>query len=96
MIEFGICVCYLYLDIDIFERVEIVVGLWCGEFDVFVGINLFCEGFDLFEVFLVVVIDVDKEGFLCSEMLLIQMVGCVVCNVNGKVIFYVDCEMDLI
>lgn len=44
----------------------------------------------MFEVLLVVIFDVDKEGFLCLECLLIQIIGCVVCNLYGKVIFYVD------
>lgn len=88
--EYGECVCYFYLDIDIVECMEIICDLCLGEFDVLVGINLLCEGLDMLEVLLVVIFDVDKEGFLCFECLLIQIIGCVVCNVNGKVIFYGD------
>lgn len=89
-IEYGICVCYLYLDVDMVECVEIICDLCLGKFDVLVGINLLCEGLDMFEVLLVVIFDVDKEGFLCFIGLLIQIIGCVVCNVCGKVILYVD------
>lgn len=77
------------------ECVEIICDLWFGMFDVLVGINLLCEGLDIFEVLFVVIFDVDKEGFLCVECLLIQMIGCVVWNVNGKVIFYVDNMIEL-
>lgn len=90
LVEYGVCVCYLYLDIDIVEWVEIIWDLCLGEFDVLVGINLLCEGLDMLEVFLVVILDVDKEGFLCFECFLIQIIGCVVWNLNGWVIFYVD------
>lgn len=89
--EQGICICYMYSDIDMIEWIEILCDLWLGVFDVLVGINLLCEGFDIFECGLVVILDVDKEGFLCSEILLIQIIGWVVCNVDGCVIMYVDC-----
>lgn len=69
--EYGECVCYLYLDIDIVECMEIICDLCLGEFDVLVGINLLCEGLDMLEVLLVVILDVDKEGFLCFECFLI-------------------------
>lgn len=69
--EYGVKVRYLYLDIDIVECIEIIWDLWIGKFDVFVGINLLWEGFDMLEVFLVVILDVDKEGFLCVECLFI-------------------------
>lgn len=69
--EYGVKVCYLYLDIDIVEWVEIICDLWLGVFDVLVGINLLCEGLDMLEVVLVVILDVDKEGFLCFECLFI-------------------------
>lgn len=61
---FGVCVRYLYFDIDMLECMEIFCDLWLGVFDVLVGINLLCEGFDLLEVLLVCVMDVDREGFL--------------------------------
>lgn len=80
----------MYFDIDMLECIEIICDLCFGVFDVLVGINLLCEGFDIFECVLVVIFDVDKEGFLCFEILFIQIIGCVVCNVDGKVVFYVD------
>lgn len=88
--EQGIKVCYMYLDIDMIEWIEILCDLWFGVFDVLIGINFFCEGLDIFECGLVVIFDVDKEGFLCLEILLVQIIGCVVWNVEGCVIMYVD------
>lgn len=93
--EYGVWVCYLYFDVDMFCCVELFSELCVGVYDVFVGINLLCEGFDLLEVLFVVIFDVDKEGFLCFGMLFIQMIGCVVCNVFGEVYMYVDKMMDL-
>lgn len=69
--EYGVKVWYLYFDIDMVECIEIICDLCLGKFDVLVGINLFWEGLDMLEVFLVVILDVDKEGFLCVEKLLI-------------------------
>jgi len=81
---------YLHSTIDTLERVEILRGLRTGEFDVLVGINLLREGLDLPEVSLVAVLDADKEGFLRSEISLIQTIGRAARNVNGKVIMYAD------
>jgi len=81
---------YLHSTIDTLERVEILRGLRSGEFDVLVGINLLREGLDLPEVSLVVILDADKEGFLRSEISLIQTIGRAARNVNGKVIMYAD------
>lgn len=88
--EIGIKVNYLYLEIKMFEWIEIICDLCFGKYDVFIGINFLREGFDILEVFLVVILDVDKEGFLCLECLFIQMIGWVVRNVEGCVIMYVD------
>lgn len=74
-------VCYLYLEINFIERIEILQWLREGEFDVLIGVNLLWEGLDLLEVFLVVILDVDKEGFLWVECFLIQIIGRVVCYV---------------
>lgn len=71
LFEMGFCVRYLYLEIDMLEWIQIICELWLGEYDVFVGVNLLREGLDLLEVLLVVIFDVDKEGFFCGEMLLI-------------------------
>lgn len=81
---------YLHSTIDTIERIEILTGLRKGEFDVLVGINLLREGLDLPEVSLVAILDADKEGFLRSEMSLIQTIGRAARNVNGKVIMYAD------
>ncbi|PIU29491.1 MAG: excinuclease ABC subunit B [Candidatus Hydromicrobium americanum] len=81
---------YLHSTIETLERVEILRGLRTGEFDVLVGINLLREGLDLPEVSLVAILDADKEGFLRSEISLIQTIGRASRNVNGKVIMYAD------
>ena len=81
---------YLHSDIETLDRVEIIRDLRLGEFDVLVGINLLREGLDLPEVSLVAVLDADKEGFLRSEVSLIQTVGRAARNVAGTVIFYAN------
>lgn len=81
---------YLHSTIETLERVEILRGLRTGEFDVLVGINLLREGLDLPEVSLVAILDADKEGFLRSEISLIQNIGRASRNVNGIVIMYAD------
>ncbi|MCP3671456.1 MAG: excinuclease ABC subunit UvrB [Gammaproteobacteria bacterium] len=88
--EHGIRVRYLHSDIETVERVEIIRDLRLGEFDVLVGINLLREGLDMPEVSLVAILDADKEGFLRSEMSLIQTIGRAARNVNGKAILYAD------
>lgn len=55
-----------------------------------VGINLLREGLDLPEVSLVAILDADKEGFLRSEMSLIQTVGRAARHVSGQAIMYAD------
>ncbi len=87
---------YLHSTIDTLERVEILRGLRTGEFDVLVGINLLREGLDLPEVSLVAILDADKEGFLRSEISLIQTIGRAARNINGKVIMYADSLTDSI
>ncbi|MCL6086888.1 MAG: excinuclease ABC subunit UvrB [Actinobacteria bacterium] len=81
---------YLHSTIDTIERIEILTGLRKGDFDVLVGINLLREGLDLPEVSLVAILDADKEGFLRSEISLIQTIGRAARNVNGVVIMYAD------
>ena len=88
--EAGIRVEYLHSDIDAIERVAILQRLRKGEFDVLVGINLLREGLDLPEVALVAILDADKEGFLRSEMSLVQTIGRAARNVEGTVIMYAD------
>lgn len=86
----GIRCCYMHYDIDTIERMDILRGLRAGEFDVLVGINLLREGLDLPEVSLVAILDADKEGFLRSEISLVQTIGRAARNSSGKVIMYAD------
>ncbi len=81
---------YLHYDIDTIERMDILRGLRAGEFDVLVGINLLREGLDLPEVSLVAILDADKEGFLRSEISLVQTIGRAARNAGGEVIMYAD------
>ena len=84
----GIKVRYMHSDISTIERAEIIKDLRMGEFDVLVGINLLREGLDIPEVALVAILDADKEGFLRSEMSLIQTIGRAARNSEGQVIMY--------
>ena len=86
----GIKVRYMHSDISTIERAEIIKDLRMGEFDVLVGINLLREGLDIPEVALVAILDADKEGFLRSEMSLIQTIGRAARNSEGQVIMYAD------
>ncbi len=81
---------YIHHNVDTMERMAIIRDLRAGLFDVLVGINLLREGLDLPEVSLVAILDADKEGFLRSEMSLIQTIGRAARHVNGKVILYGD------
>ncbi|MBR3790612.1 MAG: excinuclease ABC subunit UvrB [Clostridia bacterium] len=81
---------YMHSEIDTMERIEIISGLRKGDFDVLVGINLLREGLDLPEVELVAILDADKEGFLRSEAALIQTIGRVARNSEGRVILFAD------
>jgi len=89
-LDAGIKVQYLHSDIETIERTEILAKLRNGEIDVLVGINLLREGLDLPEVSLVAILDADKEGFLRSEVALIQTIGRAARHINGKVIMYGD------
>lgn len=81
---------YLHSDIDTLERTKIIRDMRLDVFDVLVGINLLREGLDIPEVSLVAILDADKEGFLRSEISLIQTVGRASRNENGRVIMYAD------
>ena len=81
---------YMHSDIKTLQRSEIIRDLRLGKFDVLVGINLLREGLDIPEVSLVAILDADKEGFLRSERSLIQTIGRVARNTDGKVIMYAD------
>ncbi len=88
--EIGIKVTYMHSDIKTIERTEIIKDLRLGVYDVLVGINLLREGLDIPEVSLVAILDADKEGFLRSEMSLIQTIGRAARNDQGRVIMYAD------
>ncbi|MFH2055671.1 MAG: helicase-related protein, partial [bacterium] len=81
---------YLHSEIDAIDRTEILRDLRLAAFDVLVGINLLREGLDLPEVSLVAILDADKEGFLRSEVSLMQTAGRAARNVEGEVIMYAD------
>lgn len=81
---------YLHSDIETLERDEIIRDMRLDKFDVLVGINLLREGLDIPEISLVIILDADKEGFLRSEISLIQTVGRAARNVDGRVIMYAD------
>lgn len=85
---------YMHSDTKALERMEIIRNLRLGEFDVLVGINLLREGLDIPEVFLVAILDADKEGFLRSERSLIQTIGRAARNTDGTVIMYADVLTD--
>ena len=86
----GVKVTYMHSDIATIERTEIIKDLRMGTYDVLVGINLLREGLDIPEVALVAILDADKEGFLRSEMSLIQTIGRAARNSEGKVVMYAD------
>ena len=88
--EVGIQVHYLHSELDAFERMEILRDLRLQKYDCIVGINLLREGLDLPEVSLVAILDADKEGFLRSEVSLIQTSGRAARHLHGKVIMYAD------
>ncbi len=88
--EVGIRVKYLHSDIDTLERSEIIRDMRLDVFDVLVGINLLREGLDIPEIELVAILDADKEGFLRSEISLVQTIGRAARNVDGRVIMYAD------
>ncbi len=83
-------VAYLHSDVDTLERTDILDNLRRGEYDCLIGINLLREGLDLPEVSLVAILDADKEGFLRSEVALIQTMGRAARHVEGHVIMYAD------
>jgi excinuclease ABC subunit B len=86
----GILARYLHSDIDALERMAIIRELRLGSFDCLVGVNLLREGLDIPEVALVAVLDADKEGFLRSQVSLIQTCGRAARNIDGEVILYAD------
>lgn len=90
LIEQGIKVHYLHSDVATLERGDILDDLRRGNYDAIIGVNLLREGLDLPEVSLVSILDADKEGFLRSEVSLIQTMGRAARHVEGRVILYAD------
>jgi excinuclease ABC subunit B len=88
--EQGLKVQYLHSDVATLDRTDILDDLRNGRYDVLVGINLLREGLDLPEVSLVAILDADKEGFLRSDVTLIQTMGRAARHVEGRVIMYAD------
>ncbi|HJY98978.1 MAG TPA: excinuclease ABC subunit UvrB [Patescibacteria group bacterium] len=88
--EQGLKVQYLHSDVATLDRGDILDDLRAGKYDVLVGINLLREGLDLPEVSLVAILDADKEGFLRSDVTLIQTMGRAARHVEGRVIMYAD------
>ncbi len=88
--EQGLKVHYLHSDVKTLERTDILDDLRRGEYDCLIGVNLLREGLDLPEVSLVAILDADKEGFLRSEVSLIQTMGRAARHVQGRVILYAD------
>ena len=88
--EQGVKVHYLHSDVKTLDRGDILDDLRKGNYDCLVGINLLREGLDLPEVSLVAILDADKEGFLRSDVTLIQTMGRAARHVEGEVIMYAD------
>jgi len=90
LLERGIKSKYLHSEIKTLERIKILTEFRRGDFDCLVGVNLLREGLDLPEVSFIGILDADKEGFLRSEVSLIQTIGRAARNIRGKVILYAD------
>lgn len=90
MAEQGLKVHYLHSDVNTLDRTDILDDLRGGKYDCLVGINLLREGLDLPEVSLVAILDADKEGFLRSDVTLIQTMGRAARHMEGRVILYAD------
>jgi excinuclease ABC subunit B len=92
--QLNVKVAYLHSDVETLDRIRIIRDLRLGVYDVLIGVNLLREGLDLPEVSLVAILDADKEGFLRSEVSLMQTAGRAARNVEGRVLFYADKETD--
>ena len=88
--DLKIKVSYIHSEVETLKRIELLRDLRRGKYDVLVGINLLREGLDLPEVSLVAILDADKEGYLRSDVSLIQTIGRAARNSAGKVIMYAD------
>jgi len=86
----NIKVAYLHSELKTLERLNILIKLRKGIYDVVVGVNLIREGIDIPEVALVIILDADKEGFLRNKRSLIQTIGRAARNSSGRVIMFAD------
>ncbi len=94
--ENGVKSKYMHSDIETLERIELIKELRIGKYQVLVGINLLREGLDIPECGLVAILDADKEGYLRSQVSLIQTIGRAARNINGRAILYADHKTDSI
>jgi excinuclease ABC subunit B len=85
---------YIHSEVETLKRIELLRDLRLGKYDVLVGINLLREGLDLPEVSLVAILDADKEGYLRSDVALIQTIGRAARNAAGQVLMYGDLVTD--
>ena len=90
LLEKGVKATFIHSDVVTSDRLDTLRNLREGGIDVLVGVNLLREGLDLPEVSKVIVFDADMQGFLRSDVSLIQIIGRAARNVNGEVIFYAD------
>jgi excinuclease ABC subunit B len=86
----GIKTEYLHSDIKTLDRITILTEFRRGKFDCLVGVNLLREGLDMPEVSFIGILDADKEGFLRSDVSLIQTIGRAARNAAGRVTLYAD------
>lgn len=85
---------YLHSEVKTLDRMKVINDLRSGKSDVLVGVNLLREGLDVPECGLVAILDADKEGFLRSEVSLIQTIGRAARNADGRAILYADVVTD--
>ena len=89
--ENGVKSKYMHSDIETLERIELIKELRIGKYQVLVGINLLREGLDIPECGLVAILDADKEGYLRSQVSLIQTIDEPLGkNISGRAILYAD------
>ncbi len=86
----GLKTAYIHSELKTMERAEVLRKVRAGIYDVVVGINLLREGLDIPEASLMIILEADKEGFLRNRRSLIQTIGRVSRNSDGKAILYAD------
>jgi excinuclease ABC subunit B len=81
---------FIHSELKTFQRADVLRKLRLGVFDVVIGINLLREGLDIPEASLMLILEADKGGMFRNRTALIQNIGGVSRNVNGRVIMYAD------